>query len=158
MRFLFRSCLPALLFLIAPGAHAQTEIHRCTQDDGTISFQETPCEENADDAAESANGASTASAAGAESADTNREATNSAAEDSFDFSSPFDNPAEMAAAPAPDLPEPISRDRETCEKSTRDAIDAIDLEMRKGFSKEQGQVYKAELLELTRQLRACKQL
>jgi hypothetical protein len=29
--------------------------------------------------------------------------------------------------------------------------------MRKGYSKEEGQAYLAELLELTRRLRACKQ-
>jgi hypothetical protein len=38
-------------------------------------------------------------------------------------------------------------------------MDVIDLEMRKSaYSKEQGQEYLVELLELTQQSRACKQL
>jgi hypothetical protein len=42
---------------------------------------------------------------------------------------------------------------------TRDAVDAIDLEMRENpDTKEQGEEDRAELLALTRQLRACKQL
>ena len=44
-------------------------------------------------------------------------------------------------------------------KETRDAIDAIDVEMRQtSYSQEQGEQYLADLLDLTRQLRACKQL
>jgi hypothetical protein len=42
---------------------------------------------------------------------------------------------------------------------TRDAIDAIDLEMRENpYTKKQAEDYRAELLALTQQLRACKQL
>ena len=44
-------------------------------------------------------------------------------------------------------------------KTGRDAIDAIDLEMREqAYTKEQGESYLAELLALTQKLRACKQL
>jgi len=57
------------------------------------------------------------------------------------------------------LPEPVSPDRAECQKTTRDAIDAIDLELRENaYTKEEGQAYLADLLELTQQLRACKQL
>lgn len=57
------------------------------------------------------------------------------------------------------LPRPASEDRSACEKAARDAIDAIDLEMRsRSYTKEEGQAYLAELRVLTRQLRACKQL
>ncbi len=68
--------------------------------------------------------------------------------------------AENPPTPAePKLPEAPSQDRAECEKTTRDAIDAIDLEMRgNAYTKEQGEEYLAELLVLTRQLRACKQL
>jgi hypothetical protein len=53
----------------------------------------------------------------------------------------------------------VSQDRAECEKMTRDAIDAIDLEMRENpYTKEQGEEYRAELLALTQQLRARKQL
>ncbi len=66
---------------------------------------------------------------------------------------------EPLAKPEATLPQPVTQDRAECEKATRDAIDAIDLEMRQvAYSKEQGQEYLAELRVLTQQLRACKQL
>lgn len=71
---------------------------------------------------------------------------------------PEPEPEEPRPSEAP-LPARLSNDRAACEKETRDAIDAIDLEMREtNYSKEQGEQYLADLLELTRQLRACKQL
>jgi len=42
-----------------------------------------------------------------------------------------------------------------CKKKHRDAIDAIDAEMRRGYSSEQGEVYRQRLRVLTEQLRAC---
>ena len=70
-----------------------------------------------------------------------------------------DEPTEPPAEPEEEMPEPVTQDRAECEKATRDAIDAIDLEMRQAaYSKEQGQEYLAELRVLTQQLRACKQL
>ena len=66
-----------------------------------------------------------------------------------------------AAAPAPRrvnsnannerLPEQI----QACKKQHRDAIDEIDAEMRRGYSSEQGEVYRQRLRALTEQLRAC---
>ena len=71
----------------------------------------------------------------------------------------LDEPAEPPAEPEEEMPQPVTQDRAECEKTTRDAIDAIDLEMRQtAYSKEQGQEYMAELRVLTQQLRACKQL
>lgn len=128
---------------------AEPEIYRCQQEDGTVAFQETPCAE-----------AATAEAP----ADDEEQAPIAASDDFFDFVNPYD---EAAAAPSveetpvqgePPLPPPASTNRAECEKIARDAIDAIDLEMRRGYSAEDGDRYKAELLELTRQLRACKQL
>ncbi|MEJ2258630.1 MAG: hypothetical protein P8X98_16895, partial [Woeseiaceae bacterium] len=82
-----------------------------------------------------------------------------AEDDAFDFVNPFDEPESPPASTKPVRPEPVSQDRAECEKMTRDAIDAIDLEMRNtAYTKEQGQEYLAELLELTRQLRDCRQL
>lgn len=137
--------LLTLLVLLSMSAGAEPEIHRCTQEDGTVAFQETPCPEPAkdgDDDDESDGGASTP------------------ADDFFDFVNPFDEPEEPRALPepAPPPPAPASSDRAECEKMTRDAIDAIDLEMRKGYTKEERGQYLAELLALTRQLRDCKRL
>ena len=129
-----------VLILVAANVIADTEIHRCLLEDGTFAFQEMPCAEPAGDTDDD-NGVS--------EKPVERE-TPAANDDAFDFVNPFDEPAR---------PEPVSRDRAECEKTTRDAIDAIDLEMRKrAYSKEQGQEYLAELLVLTRQLRACSRL
>ncbi len=139
----------AVLMLAGSSVAADTEVHRCLLEDGTFSFQELPCAEltvhvdKGDEAAESQND----------------NGVPAAVDDSFDFVNPFDelaNPPTPAEAP---LPEPVSQDRAECEKLTRDAIDVIDLEMRgHAYTREQGEEYLAELLTLTRQLRACKQL
>jgi hypothetical protein len=117
--------------LAGTGAAADTEIHRCLLEDGTFAFQETPCPEPAVDV-------------------DNGSESNTPAADDDEFVSP---PAE------PTLPESLTQDRADCEKTTRDAIDAIDLEMRTStYTKEQGKEYLAELLALTQQLRTCKRL
>ena len=135
--------------LAGTSAIADTEIHRCLLEDGTVAFQETPCPDpaaNADDESDAGDGLST----GDPPADVDEE---------FDFTSPFDEPADPVTPSAPKLPAPPSKNRAQCEKATRDAIDAIDLKLQKNAnSQEQGQGYLAELLALTNQLRACKQL
>ena len=137
------STLLTLLMMACMSAGAEVEIHRCAQEDGTMAFQGTPCPEPANDS----------------DRDTQAEDDVSAsADDFFDFVNPFDEPEEAPAPSQPARPSPVSPDRAECEKTARDGIDAIDLEMRKGYSKEKGQQFLAELLELTKQLRACKQL
>lgn len=138
-----------VLLQVGASVTADTEIYRCPLEDGTFAFQETPCPEptvNADD------GSKTNDNSGDDE-------TPAARDDAFDFVNPFDEPLNPPADSEPALPEPVSQDRTECEKTTRDAIDAIDFEMQgNAYSKEQGQVYLAELRVLTRQLRACKQL
>lgn len=137
-----------VVLLVSTRGAADTEIHRCLLDDGTVAFQETPCPEPAGDAA-AASDAGESRATGKTPDD----------DDDFDFASPFDEPAEPVMPSEPTLPAPVTQDRAECEKAMRDAIDAIDLEMKENtYSKEQGQAYLAELLVLTAQLRACKQL
>ncbi len=126
-----------LSMLTASASYAETEIHRCAQEDGTVAFQEKPCEE----ISEITN-------------DTSETVAPTNEDDFFDFVNPFDEPQ----GPSTET-EPVSQNRAECEKTTRDAIDAIDLEMREtSYSKEEGDEYLAELLVLTRQLRACKAL
>lgn len=129
-------------------SQAGAEIFRCPQPDGTTSFQGTPCEE----ATEPDNATPDESEKG-------DAAESTSDRNAFDFVNPFDAPAEAAAdeEPAASLA-PLSADRAECEKLARDAIDAIDLEMRSGYTKAEGDAYLAELLELTRALRACKTL
>jgi hypothetical protein len=138
-----------VLMLAAASAVADTEIHRCLLEDGTFAFQEMPCPEPAKDTND-----------GGESGESRGTEDDPAAEDdAFDFVNPFDEPASPPATTEPPRPEPLSQDRAECENTTRDAIDAIDLEMREtAYTKEQGQEYLAELLALTQQLRGCKEL
>ena len=136
-----------VLMLAGTGAAADTEIHRCLLEDGTIAFQETPCPEpgvHAD--------------SGNEAGESHSESGTPDADDDV-FVNPFDEPSNPPTPAEPTLPEPLTEDRAECEKTTRDAIDAIDLEMRGStYTKEQGEQYLAELLALTQQLRTCKQL
>ena len=143
-----RSSFLVLMFA-ATSAAADTEIHRCLLDDGTIAFQEMPCAERVVDANP-----------GSESDDNRSAAEETGADDDVsDFVNPFDQPASPPAAPQTTVPETVSEDRADCEKTTRDAIDAVDLEMREtAYTTEQRQEYLAKLLELTRQLRRCKAL
>jgi len=140
-----------LLVLTAPlastGALADTEIYRCVLEDGTMSFQESPCSEPALD---------TEAGNGQDSDD--REAA-VAGEGTFDFVNPFDEPEPSQLPSEPVQHELASKDRSQCENTTRNAIDAIDLEIRESTDANQARhAHLAELLELTRQLRACKQL
>ena len=137
------------LLLATTGLAADTGIYRCQLDDGTIAFQEMPCPEPAPDVNEDDEPGEHDAA----------EEDPDARDDAFDFVNPFDEPVPPPPAAEPALPEPVSQDRAECEQMTRDAIDAIDLEMRQtAYTREQGEEYLAELLELTRQLRACKEL
>jgi hypothetical protein len=127
------------------GASAEQEIHRCALEDGTVAFQGTPCDPPppAADTAETGPVDSDSTPPG----------------DSLsDFVNPFDEPKESPEAAEPALPQPASQDRQVCETMARDAIDAIDLKMREGYSTEEGKQFLAQLLGLTQQLRACKQL
>ena len=139
--------LLAILMLVDASAAADTVIHRCTQSDGTVSFQETPCAEPAEDD-------------DGRDDDNDKDIAEPAPVDNvLDFVNPFDEAASPPVADRAEVPVPLSRDREECEETTRDAIDAIDAEMRNdAYNEEQGREYLAKLLELTRQLRACKQL
>ena len=140
MRQPFIACSPLLTLLLAvSGSAADTAIYRCLLDDGTFAFQETPCPEP-------------------DQSNDEREAL-SADDDAVDFVNPFDEAADAPTPTGAPLPERLSRDRAACEQETRDAIDTIDREMREtAYSAEQGEQYLADLLELTRQLRACKGL
>ena len=139
----------SLSTLAGTSVTADTEIHRCALEDGTIAFQEMPCAKPVAKAADKIE-------AGRSDVDNGRAA---ASDKVFDFVNPFDDPASPSAPAEAALPEPASQDRAECEKTTRDAIDVIDLEMREtAYTKQQGREYLAELLKLTQRLRACKQL
>ena len=145
----FRSTIARLLgsvvfALIPVTAVAQTEIHRCAQADGTVAFQETPCPDP-------------------ERAPVDSEPAIDAgsmppANEDFVFTSPYDEPNNQAEPSRTDTPAPVTQRRDDCEQQTRDAIDAIDLELQQEVGADQRERYLDRLLELTAQLRACKTL
>ena len=116
------------------------EIYRCPQEDGTTAFQGMPCEEPSD---------ATDDAPADAQDDTRPDSSAASGEDPFDFVNPYDQPASALPPTPPVESSGRSEARAACEKETRDAIDAIDVEMRKGFSEAEGEAYLAELLELT---------
>ncbi len=131
-----------LLSLSAPGIAEDVVIHRCTLADGTVAFQEMPCaEEEKKDVSES-------------SIEIEEEPSS---DPFFDFENPFDEAADEVVVEEAAPQRPLTTDRAECEKTARDAIDAIDAEMRKPYGQEQGQRYLTELMSLTAELRACKQ-
>lgn len=134
--------LAAFAALCGASSAAQTEIHRCEQADGTIAFQEQPCPDPAARPAPNEPPADDAEGP---------------ADDFFDFDNPFDAPPGEAPEP-PASDGPPSAERSACEKRTRDAIDEIDLEIRRDYSPERREDYLLRLRELTAELRACKRL
>lgn len=131
--------LAAVTLFYCPDARA--DIYKCSDDDGNLTFQQTPCpkkkpvEESAEEMA--ALVADVAEQGAVEST----------------------QPTEGAARgeDAESLPGHSQQSDlvELCKKKYRDAIDAIDAEMSQDFSSEQGEAYRQRLQILTKQLRAC---
>jgi hypothetical protein len=137
------SVVIALLALPATSVGSKPEIHRCIQDDGTVAFQEMPCPEPK------------------ETIDADSQIDRDdppPADEFFDFVNPYDEPERPPTPTEAPPPAAVSQNRAECEKTTRDAIDAIDLELQKNGGKGAGREYLARLLELTEQLRNCKRL
>lgn len=66
--------------------------------------------------------------------------------------------AEVTSATAAQRPATATNDKEAverCKKKYRDQIDAIDAEMRSGYTSQQGEAYRQRLRGLTEKLRAC---
>lgn len=68
-----------------------------------------------------------------------------------------DEPEEEEVLPVP-VPVPSNRSHEeieACKEPLRDAIDAIEAEMLRGFSAEQAEEFQTKLRTLTQEMRAC---
>ena len=123
------------LLLLSMPALAQSEIYKCVDADGNLTFQDSPCPEPA---AES-------------EAEPASEPT---------VAEPASVPA-AAAVPADGVSYvPVASNRsatevEDCKDPHRDAIDEIEAQMLRGYSAEQGESYKQELRALTDAMRAC---
>lgn len=129
--------LPVSLLLsvaLAPTSHA--EIYKCTDEHGNVAYLQTPCPIEVVEEPEAAD-------------DTGVPELQES-EDLVEYL-PEPPPAE-ANIPSSRRP---GEALEACKKRYRDQIDEIDAELRASFSAAQTDAYKEELLELTRQLRAC---
>jgi hypothetical protein len=115
----------ALILVFLPVAHA--EIYKCTDEHGNVAYLQLPCPAPKEEAVPEV------------------EADPSPA----DF---VESTVQAEAIESSRLPDEVLGD---CKKRYRDQIDEIDLEMRRGYSSEQGEVFKDELRVLTQQLRAC---
>jgi hypothetical protein len=121
---------------------AKADIYKCEDPQGGIVYQETPCPEPDKELVEEA-------AAAAESA---RGATAPAASQPRRLERGESLEDEVAS-----IEEDNQRraEVEACKQQYRDAIDAIDLEIRNSYSPEQKDYYLGRLKELTEQMSAC---
>lgn len=122
----------SFLVLTISGPLAASEIHKCVDEEGNIAFQQTPCPAPVE----------------AEPL----EPTPSADVAAIDEAPPAELSPEVEAIYA-ERREPA--DVEACKIPHREAIDAIEADMLRGYSAEQGEKYKAELRGLTEKMRAC---
>ena len=132
-----------LLALYCSGPAAASEIYKCVDKDDNITYQQMPCPEEVEEAE---------------------------VPETVIAEMEVDEPAEEAAAtpvanntgapgPAPRRGRSRSVDPvdavEACKMPIRNMIDAVEAEMRQGYSPEQGELFKTELHGLTERLRAC---
>ena len=113
-------------------AIAQTEIHKCTDDDGGIVYSQLPC--TPQKAVEPEQTEPDQSVETAERVDSKRE--------SHADEKPREEPESEA-------------NTEACKKRYRDAIDEIDAEIGRAYTPEKAEQYKQRLLALTQKLRNC---
>lgn len=128
-----------LLLLLSTAAMANTEIHKCVDADGNLTFQDSPCptpaaEPEVDPEAEPVS---------EPTADEPVTAPVSAVE------------PEDGVSYVPVASNRSAGEVETCKEPHRDSIDAIEAEMLAGYSPEQGEQFKQELRGLTDAMRAC---
>ena len=119
---------------LCSAAPVSADVFRCEDPELGIVFQQTPCLESGPDAADEAE---TPAAADAGDAGLEQHAAGQ-------------EPEQDAEAPEPD-----SAAVQACKKRYRDAIDAIDLEIRNAYTPEQKDYYLGRLKVLTDQLRDC---
>ena len=121
---------------------AKADIFKCEDPQGGIVYQETPCPEPEEEPAqEAAAAAEVASEATAQAAGQPRrlERGESLEDEVASIEEENQRRAEV----------------EACKRQYRDAIDAIDLEIRNSYSPEQKEYYLGRLKELTEQMSAC---
>ena len=120
-----RAALATLLLLAALPANAGIEIYKCVDADGNIAYQQTPCPVEKDKPEE------------------------------VELPEQLEKLAEEQPSPAPVASNLTDAEVEECKDPLRDAIDAIEAEMLRGFSPQEGEEFKVKLRTLTQEMRAC---
>jgi len=111
-------------------SQVQAEIYKCTDAEDNLIYQQIPCPTPASETEK-------VEALLTQDRDNREDTTEHAGK-----------PVEVTATKTPEV---VAQ----CKKQHRDAIDAIDAEMRQSYSPEQGETYRQRLRVLTEQLRAC---
>jgi len=128
----FRFGLIIISFCLLNTASAQTQIHKCTDADGSVAYSQLPCA-----AQKSVESEKTEPDAEAESA------------------TPVSTEQALSITEIPQEEAELETSRSACKKRYRDAIDAIDAEIGREYSPDKAEQYKQRLLLLTRELRQC---
>jgi hypothetical protein len=125
-----------LAAVLPPVSHA--DIYKCTDEHGNAAYQSLPCPAEVAKSKESDN--------------TPPSTVDDVPQDPIEDDELTESEVSTTRPPSSRQPGESSED---CKKRYRDQIDLIDVEMRSGFSAEEGEQYKENLLALTFQLRAC---
>ena len=128
-----RTITTALLLISAAmiSTEAQAEVHRCTDADGNMVFSQFPCAE--------------------EPAAAKEEEKDEAAVEEVEAEDVQPQSANIESV----VPTRDDLTIAQCKKPYRDAIDAIEARMVDGYTADQGEAYKKQLLGLTKGLRRC---
>jgi hypothetical protein len=133
------SCIVLLTLSFSAPAVA-SEIYKCVDKDDNITYQQMPCPEEVEEA-------EVPETVIAEMADDEPAVDAATTPVANNMSTP---------SPAPRRGRNQSVDPvEQCKMPIRNMIDAIEAEMRQGYSPEQGELFKTELHGLTERLRSC---
>jgi hypothetical protein len=138
---------------------AGAEIYTCTDADGSAIYAQTPCSSAPPAGDTIVAGEAPSDSQNLANADADVRSSDSA--DSITTSSDVISPREQTLEPGPistteqNTAARSSNEVLSCKKPLRDQIDAIDAQMRSGYSPEQSKVYQQELRVLTQALRNC---
>jgi hypothetical protein len=128
----FRFGLIVVSFCLLNTASAQTQIHKCTDDDGGVAYSQLPC-------------------APQKSVESEKSEPDAEAESATPVSAKQD----LSITEIPQEEPELDTNRSACKKRYRDAIDAVDAEIGREYSPDKAEQFKQRLLHLTRKLRQC---
>lgn len=125
-----RTAVALLLVTATYISDVQAEIYRCTGDDGNMVFSQVPCAKEPEEVKEE---------------DATEDSEAAEADEAAPLNTDVDGTNHVRDSGS------IAQ----CKKPYRDAIDAIEARMLNGYTVDQGEAYKKQLLGLTKGLRRC---